>query len=141
MQPESTYKKTYTLLALSIIGLVPCLILLVKFTELLRLEEAIVIKTLLWLTLLWIVGLFYLICKTQNVYWINGVRFEEAKEAGEERRRAYGLKHLNLFAKAWGIYTVYGVFSLILSLPSWLDVVCFMLLTVGAAIRTIGYKL
>lgn len=141
MEQERLYQRTYRLLVLWIVALVPFMLLLGFGLEQIGLPEHILAKPLLWLVTLWLVGLFYIIYSTQTIYWINGISYQEAKEAGEDRRRAFALLHLNTFAKAGLLYSVYTLLSLVLVLSVWADTGVFLVLMVGAAIRTIPYKL
>lgn len=51
--------------------------------------------------------LFVLIYLTQSIYWVAGVSFEEASEAGAKARRRFALRHLLLFLGATAVYFVY----------------------------------
>lgn len=44
--------------------------------------------------------LMYIIYKTENIYWMNGVEYEQALLAGSKRRKAFALKHLNRIGRA-----------------------------------------
>lgn len=46
--------------------------------------------------------LAFMIYKTEKIFWYNGVSYQEAVEAGSDRRRAYALKYV----KRFGILTV-----------------------------------
>lgn len=39
--------------------------------------------------------LMYIIYVTENIYWMNGIEYEQALLAGSERRKTFALKHLN----------------------------------------------
>lgn len=141
MEQEHSYRKTYTLLVLWIVGLLPSLLLFGFSMEQIGISEDILVKPLLWLISLWLVGLFRVIYRTQNIYWINGISYKQAKEAGEERRKAFALRHLNAFARVGMLYTLYIIGSFVFTLPVWADIGVFMALMIGAAIRTIPFKL
>lgn len=138
---KHAYPKTYTLLVLWMIGLLPFVLLLGLGMEQIGVPEAVFAKLLLWLVIFWVVGLFYTIYQTQNIYWINGISYRQAKEAGEERRRAFALKHLMIFIKVGGAFTVYTPISAAFSLPVWADAGVFVGLMLYAAIKTTAYKL
>ncbi|MBQ6803303.1 MAG: hypothetical protein IJP04_01475 [Clostridia bacterium] len=75
------------------------------------------------------------------VYWYNGVSFEEARDAGEERRKQYAFKHVRVF----GIFAVCGLlFSALMQLlhiSEWVDFVVLTIGLIAAAISTIRFKL
>lgn len=85
--------------------------------------------------------LMLMIYKTEKIFWINGVSYEEALEAGSDRRRAYALKYV----KRFGILTV-GVFlfsllAQLLGLPVVVDVLVLVAGIVVCAFSTIKLKL
>ncbi len=51
--------------------------------------------------------LFLIIYVTQSVYWIGGVTYEQAKEAGEQARKRYALRHLLVFLAATALFFLY----------------------------------
>ncbi len=51
--------------------------------------------------------LFVLIYVTESVYWINGVTYEQAVQAGSQARRRYALRHLLCFLGATAVYILY----------------------------------
>lgn len=92
-------------------------------------------------TVLAMVLLTYIVYRTEYVYWYNGVSFEEAVQAGSQRRRAYALAHLKRFAVGGAAYLLYGVIAWALGLPWWLDLLACLAAEVGAAVSTIPIKL
>lgn len=92
-------------------------------------------------TALAMVLLTYIVCRTEYVYWYNGVSFEEAVQAGQERRRAYAMAHLKRFAVGGAAYLLYGAIAWALGLPWWLDLLACLAAEVGAAVSTIPIKL
>ena len=51
--------------------------------------------------------LFVMILATQSVYWISGVTYEEAEEAGVSARRRFALRHLLIFLAATVLFLIY----------------------------------
>ncbi len=51
--------------------------------------------------------LFVMILATQSVYWISGVSYEAAKEAGASARRRFALWHLAIFLVATVLFLIY----------------------------------
>ncbi len=51
--------------------------------------------------------LFVLMLATQSVYWISGVTYEKAAEAGAGARRRFALWHLVIFLVATALFLVY----------------------------------
>lgn len=92
-------------------------------------------------TVLAMVLLTYIVYRTEYVYWYNGVSFEEAVQAGSQRRKAYALAHLKRFAVGGAAYLLYAVVAMLLGLPWWLDLMACLVAEVGAAISTISIKL
>lgn len=92
-------------------------------------------------TVLAMVLLTYIVYRTEYVYWYNGVSFEEAVQAGSQRRKTYALAHLKRFAAAAVAYLVYAGVAKMLCLPWWLDLIACLVAEVGAAVSTISIKL
>ena len=47
-----------------------------------------------------VIGCFtltFIVYLTESVYWYNGISYEEAKEAGSERRKKFALVHMKRF--------------------------------------------
>ena len=51
--------------------------------------------------------LFALMLATQSVYWIGGVTYEAAAEAGASARRRFALRHLLIFLAATALFLFY----------------------------------
>ena len=99
--------------------------------------------TLVWLNLvnLLLAGLFYMILKTQRVYYINYVSYKEAVAATEEEHLRFASQHLRTFLQATGLFALYSVVSWGLKAGLVLDIALYMLILIGAALRTIPFKL
>lgn len=75
------------------------------------------------------------------VYWMNGVSFEQAVEAGVERRKRYAFLHLRLFGIFAIAYTLYSIVAYVLHFPWVVDIVVFTLATIVVAVYSNKYKL
>lgn len=106
-------------------------------------ELGVKLITLLWLNLvnLLLAGLFYMILKTQRVYYINYVSYKEAVAATEEERIRFAGQHLKTFLKATGLFAIYTAVSLWFKVGLVLDVGIYMLILIAAALGTIPFKL
>ena len=85
--------------------------------------------------------LSFMIYKTQCIYWYNGIDFEEAKVAGEERRIAYGYAHWRLFGGFAALYFVYSLCAQIIPFGIALHILLGTVGMVAAAISTMKIKL
>ena len=65
-----------------------------------------------------ICALCYIMYKNEKVYWINGVSYEQAKDAGSERRKAFALAYLKIFGKFSAGFVLFCTFLLIIKIPS-----------------------
>ena len=88
-----------------------------------------------------ITGLMYVIYKTENVYWINGIEYEKAFLAGSERRKRFALQHL----KRMGTATIFGLVlsgvSLVFGWNSWVIYAIVIITFIGSGISTITLDL
>ena len=64
-------------------------------------------KNLGIIVLLFLDLLFVMILVTQSVYWISGVTYEKAAEAGTHARRRFALWHLLIFLVATVLFLIY----------------------------------
>lgn len=92
-------KKSYT-------GFILWLMIFVAATlgiSLLPTEDWQLMMRLIILLMAWgIAALAFIIWRTEQVYWYNGITYEEAEAAGSERRKDYAWRHLKVF----GIYAL-----------------------------------
>lgn len=90
---------------------------------------------------LFVALLMFVIWRTEKIYWINGVDFERAKEAGSERRKAFALRYLKRFA--W--FSLFGMLvSVSFALLGLHQMIDFSLISVGIvviAFSTVSIKL
>ena len=88
-----------------------------------------------------VAALMLLIYRTEKVYWINGVDFESAKNAGSERRKAFALRYLKRFSFVFLAGALLSALFALLGLHQMID---FALITLGlvvAACSTPSIKL
>ena len=131
------YKKSYTGLVLwLIVFLVLCFGVL-----LLPVEGMAMMRLTIQLCSLGMAALALIVYLNGQVYWYNGISYEEARDAGEERRKKYAWQHV----KAFGIFAILGLlFSAVMQLMHISEWVDFVVLTIGliaVAISTIRFKL
>lgn len=88
-----------------------------------------------------IVLLFLMIYLTEAVYWINGVEYEQAKEAGKERRKRFAVRHLKRVGYFALLYLLYSVAAQLAGFGIGLDVALWTVGMIIAAVSTIPIKL
>ena len=98
-------------------------------------------RYIIWCISACMAALTFIIHKTGYVYWYNNISYEEAKKAGEDRRRAFSLSHLKLFGIFFVCQTVFSVAMALLNVSQWVDfsVGCVSLCII--AIYTVKFKL
>jgi len=133
------YRKSYRGLALWLAGYTAS-----AFSPLLLPEgtdAGLTLRLIQNLTSLGIVALIWIIWRTESVYWINGVTFEQARDAGSERRRAFAAAHL----KPFGIFALgYAAFSAFMQLRGYslvIDIAVFTVGIIAVALSTTRIKL
>ena len=104
-------------------------------------DESIMIRAVFVFTSLAIAGMMLLIYFTEQVYWINGVTYEQAVEASSARRKAFALRHLVRFGICTAIYLLFAVVGQILGWPFWSDIIVITVGVIATAISTIGIRL
>ena len=104
-------------------------------------DAGLVMRLVFNLTSLGLVVLMWIIWRTESVYWINGTTFEQARDAGSARRRAFALAHMKVFARfALG----YAIFSIIMQLQNVgfvADIVAFCVGLIASALLTLRIRL
>ena len=76
-----------------------------------------------------------------TVYWLNGVSFEQALEAGVERRKRYAFLHIRLFGIFAIAYTLYSIVAYVLHFTWVIDIIVFTAATIVVSIYSNKYKL
>ncbi|MEG2914828.1 MAG: hypothetical protein RR839_00100 [Oscillospiraceae bacterium] len=103
--------------------------------------ENIMIKLILAFTLIGLSSLFYLIYKTEKVYWINGITYDMAKKSTSEKRKIYAFKHFEAFLNATIYAIIYLVISTLLRLSPIVDGTVVGIMIIVTAVKTIKTKL
>ena len=85
--------------------------------------------------------LMLMIYISEKVYWINGVTYEEAVEAGSARRKTFALRHLVHFGVFSAPYLVFTIVAQILGWPFWIDIVVVTVGIIAAAVSTVRIRL
>lgn len=133
-----TLKKSYKAFVLWMIGFLAA-IFAVAFIP--AEDETLPMRLIILLVAWGMVSMCCIIRKTEYVYWINGITYEDAVEAGSERRKEFARRHLVIFLRFALLLTAVSVLTTLLGWSAWID---FTFGTVGlivAAIRTTSIKL
>ncbi|MBP3541181.1 MAG: hypothetical protein J6K72_05140 [Clostridia bacterium] len=85
--------------------------------------------------------LMLIIHQTEAIYWINGVEFDQAKEAGSEKRKAFAMRHLERFGWFALLFAAFSCLCHILGWSEWIDFAVCVVGIFGVAISTISIKL
>lgn len=85
--------------------------------------------------------LTFIIYKTEYVYWYNGTTYEEAVQAGSERRKIFAWKHLKKFAIFAIVYLIASIALDLLEITILIDVILVAIGSIITAISTITTKL
>ena len=104
-------------------------------------NDGVMIRLILSFTALAVTGMMLIIYISEQVYWINGVTYEQAVDAGSERRKLFARRHLVRFGIFTAIYVLFAVVGQIIGIPFWIDIVVFTLGMIAAAISTINIRL
>lgn len=132
------YRKSYRGFVLWLLGYMAavCLPLLLP-TEDAGLEMRLVFN----LTAIGIAVLMWIIWRAESVYWINGTTFEQARDAGSERRRAFAAAHLRAFARFAAGYLLFSAFMQWRRFNYTIDIIVFTVGLIATAVSTIRIKL
>lgn len=128
----------------SYLGLIVWLVVymgLMSVCGFLPLGADLLIRVFMVFTAVALVALMAMMYFMDRVYWMNGVSFEQAVEAGIQRRKRYAFLHLRLFGIFAIAYTLYSVVAYVLHFPWVVDIVVFTLATIVVALYSNKYKL
>ena len=135
------YRKTYLPLIAWCLALVPVMLGAVWFAEWLNCNDGIMIAMMMAAVIVMLLALFWMICKGEHVYWINGgPSFEEARDAGSEARREYARKHLRAMFKGCVIALVLLAAECCIGANEMIMVLSTGVCVVWAAVSTISIK-
>ena len=104
-------------------------------------DAGLMIRLVQNLTSAGLVVLAWIIWRTESVYWINGTTFEQARDAGSERRRAFAAAHLRAFARFAAGYFLFSAFMQWRQFSYTFDIVVFTVGLIATAVSTIRIKL
>ena len=132
------YKKSYRGFILWLLGY-----LLAAFAPILfpRMDADLTMRLIFNLTSIGLVLLIFIILRTESVYWINGVTFEQARDAGSARRRDFARAHLTRFGYFALGYALFSIFTQLRGLNVTIDIVVFCVGLVAVALSTLKIKL
>ncbi|MBQ9200564.1 MAG: hypothetical protein IJ141_10350 [Lachnospiraceae bacterium] len=101
----------------------------------------ILVRIIFNFTNLAITALTIIMFINEKIYWYNGITYEQAVEAGSDRRKAYALKHVKVFGAATLIYLILSIIISLFNLSFWVDTLLYTLIILIAAISTMKFKL
>ena len=135
---EKEYKKSY-------IGLVLWLVFFIAAmtgAALLPInDKGIAIRFTINLCTTSVALLSLIIYLTGYVYWYNGTDYATAKEAGNERRKAFAKKHFVRFGIFAAVCIVFSIVGQLVNMNYGIDVTVASIGMIATAISTIGVKL
>ena len=104
-------------------------------------DEMMPMRLIMLVTVWAVAGMAFIIWRTERVYWYSGLTYEDALEAGSERRKAFALRHLKVFgAFSTGIVACTALMHL-LGAPVWIDIAAATAGLCGAAVWTMPIEL
>ena len=133
------YRKSYKGLVLWLAGYLAAVLLPMLLPE--GTNAGLVMRLVFNLTSIGIAVLMWIIWRTESVYWINGTSFEQARDAGSERRRAFAAAHLKVFARFAVGYAVFSAIMQLIGVHLAVDIVVFTVGLIVAAFSTVKFKL
>ncbi len=136
---ETEYRKSYKGLVLWLVGYTALSLAPTLLPE--GTDPGIEIRLVLALTAAAVAGLMAIIWKTESVYWINGTSFEQARDAGSDRRREFAAAHLRVFGRFALGYVVFSAIMQWRGVTWGVDLAVFCVGLIGAAIGTLKVKL
>ena len=104
-------------------------------------DETLPIRLIMLLMAWSMVSMSFIIWKTEYVYWINGVTYEDAVKAGHERRKEFARRHLVIFLRFALLHTAVALVMTLLGWSAWIDFTFGNVGLIVAAIRTTPIKL
>ncbi|MBQ8326374.1 MAG: hypothetical protein IJX86_04820 [Lachnospiraceae bacterium] len=85
--------------------------------------------------------LAFIILKTENVYWYNGISFEQAVAAGSLRRREYAGRHFKRFKIFSDVFLLFSIVAQSLGFSHWIDFAVLFGGIIAVAISTVKIEL
>ena len=131
------YRKTYQGFLLWMVGVIIASV----GAAFLPFEEDLLIRITLNICTIGVAILAYIIYKTEYIYWYNGTSYEEAENAGSERRKQFAWRHLKRFGLFAIAFFLFSVFAPVCRLSFWIDFWIFCFGILATAISTIRFRL
>ena len=104
-------------------------------------DVSLLLRLLLNETAWAVVALTAMVCAGDKAYWYNGVSFEEARDAGPERRRKYARRHLKRFVVFAATLLVFSGIAQATGISMWADLAVFLAGMIGVAVSTVSIRL
>ncbi|MBO6114366.1 MAG: hypothetical protein J6P57_04845 [Lachnospiraceae bacterium] len=104
-------------------------------------NTGILVRIIFNFTNLAITALTFIIFINEKIFWYNGITYEQAIEAGSDRRKAYALKHVKIFGAATLIYFIVSLITVFLNINLGVETLIYTLIIIIAAVSTIRFKL
>lgn len=131
-------KKRYTGL---VISLVIYMALMTGIAFLPGLHAAPVMRLTMLGTVWYLAGLSFHIWRTEQIYWYNGVTYEEAEAAGAERRKVFAWKHFRIFGLFALLMMALSCVMQLLGWSAWIDFTAGTIGICAACFMTVPLKL
>ena len=133
------YRKRYRGLVIWLVGYLALALAPLLLPE--GTDAGLVMRLVFNLTSAGIAALMWIIWRTESVYWINGTSFEQARDAGSERRRAFAAAHLRVFGRFALGYVVFSAIMQWRGVTWGVDLAVFCVGLIVAAVGTLKVKL
>lgn len=104
-------------------------------------DEVLLTRLSLLMCSVLITALTFMIFRSEYVYWYNGVSYEEAKQAGSERRRQYARRHFVRFGCFTLFFALYALLAQLTGLAFGWDIAVFSVGLLLCALSTLKIRL
>ena len=133
MNLKKSYKSLFLIVLIFIVGGVGIVLLPVN--------ESMMVRIIFNYMDLFCVILLNVVYKTERVYWITGITYEEALEAGSERRKRYAKCHLRDFGFFSIGYLILSVLLHLFHITFYVDIGIYLVGICAICVGPIRYKL
>lgn len=136
-------EKSYQLLLLWLIGLILAIIGFALFGRVIGAfaESSEMFKMMLLIAAFMIWLLYFIILKSERIYYIYGMRYEKAKVIGSQKRKLFAHSHLRVFSFATLLYAMVGALSTVFAWPFMTDLSLFLFIYGLAVVRSSKIKI
>ena len=135
------YKKTYSLFIVWVLFFFMILFGAVTMLQSVSIFPQIKLLIVFNVVNLLVALLCFLIYKTQYVYWISGISYDEANKASSSSRKLFAKAYLISFSKVLGIYFLYSLLAVGLRIHTLISVLFYMILLIMFSVKIIKIKL